>query len=48
MGLNALDMMTDYLRFKGITLVGVILYPIAAPLILTFLGFSYLKVKLEK
>lgn len=46
------DIFGDYLKFKGITFVGVLLYPILAPLILGYAAVFLLKMwianKLER
>lgn len=46
LGMTVEGMLMDYLKFKGITTIGVLVYPILAPLIILFfayrLGLYYL------
>lgn len=46
--MNVIDMITDYLKFKNITIIGIVLYPLIAPLAILFLGFAYIKTILRK
>jgi hypothetical protein len=48
MGLDPIDMMVDYLKFKGNTIIGMIMYPIIAPLILLFLLALLIRVEVWK